>query len=64
VLEGPFSEDFKSFVAACLVKDPTKRPSAAALLKHPFIAAVTGIPDGWAAFVRALVHLAAVLVSP
>ena len=33
-----WSGDFHSFIAACLVKDPNRRPSAEALLHHPFIA--------------------------
>ncbi|KAI3700051.1 hypothetical protein L2E82_44666 [Cichorium intybus] len=31
-----FSKSFKDLVAACLVKDPKKRPSSEKLLKHPF----------------------------
>ncbi|KAK6129331.1 hypothetical protein DH2020_036939 [Rehmannia glutinosa] len=31
-----FSKSFKDVVAACLVKDPKKRPSSEKLLKHPF----------------------------
>ncbi|KAG8384832.1 hypothetical protein BUALT_Bualt04G0159300 [Buddleja alternifolia] len=31
-----FSKSFKELVAACLVKDPKKRPSAEKLLKHSF----------------------------
>ncbi|KAI3503447.1 hypothetical protein L1887_31888 [Cichorium endivia] len=31
-----FSKSFKEMVAACLVKDPKKRPSSEKLLKHPF----------------------------
>ncbi|KAL9669006.1 hypothetical protein QQ045_006547 [Rhodiola kirilowii] len=31
-----FSKSFKEMVAMCLVKDPTKRPTAAKLLKHAF----------------------------
>ena len=31
-----FSDSFKKLIAACLVKDPKKRPSAAALLKKDF----------------------------
>ncbi|KAI4375331.1 hypothetical protein MLD38_013214 [Melastoma candidum] len=31
-----FSSSFKDMVAACLVKDPKKRPTAEKLLKHPF----------------------------
>ena len=32
-----FSKDFKNFVALCLQKDPSKRPSAEKLLTHKFI---------------------------
>ncbi|CAN8272097.1 unnamed protein product [Cochlearia groenlandica] len=31
-----FSRSFKQMIASCLVKDPTKRPSAKKLLKHSF----------------------------
>ncbi|KAL8123126.1 uncharacterized protein LOC141717448 isoform X2 [Apium graveolens] len=31
-----FSKSFKQMIASCLVKDPTKRPSAKKLLKHAF----------------------------
>ncbi|KAK7381494.1 hypothetical protein VNO80_00038 [Phaseolus coccineus] len=31
-----FSKSFKQMIASCLVKDPTKRPSASKLLKHSF----------------------------
>ncbi|XP_059299730.1 uncharacterized protein LOC132052278 isoform X1 [Lycium ferocissimum] len=31
-----FSKSFRQMVASCLVKDPSKRPSAKKLLKHPF----------------------------
>ncbi|XP_062218362.1 serine/threonine-protein kinase BLUS1-like isoform X2 [Phragmites australis] len=34
--EKKFTESFKSMIATCLIKDPTKRPSAKILLKHPF----------------------------
>lgn len=37
-LEGnQYSRDFRDFVAACLVKDPDRRPSAKELLQHRFI---------------------------
>ncbi|KAK9902117.1 hypothetical protein WJX75_004920 [Coccomyxa subellipsoidea] len=35
--EGSVSPDFRSFVAACMQKDPYKRPTAEGLLSHPFI---------------------------
>ncbi len=35
--EGTVSADFRSFVAACMQKDPYKRPTAEGLLSHPFI---------------------------
>jgi serine/threonine-protein kinase 24/25/MST4 len=34
---GAFSEPFKSFVGACLQKDPANRPTTEALAHHPFI---------------------------
>lgn len=36
-LAGDYSKPFKEFVAACLNKDPTHRPTAKELLKHRFI---------------------------
>lgn len=32
-----YSRDFKDFVAACLVKDPDRRPTAKEMLTHKFI---------------------------
>ncbi|KAL9064585.1 MAG: hypothetical protein Q9157_007775 [Trypethelium eluteriae] len=34
---GPWSKDFRDFVAQCLVKDPDRRPTARELLQHRFI---------------------------
>lgn len=34
---GNWSKEFRDFVAACLVKEPERRPTAKALLKHRFI---------------------------
>lgn len=37
-LEGnQYSRDFRDFVAACLVKDPDRRPTARELLQHRFV---------------------------
>ncbi|KAL0040730.1 hypothetical protein WJX79_003436 [Trebouxia sp. C0005] len=36
-LEGPFSHQFQDFVAVCLQKDPTRRPTAQGLLQHDFL---------------------------
>ena len=37
-LEGSsYSKDFKDFIAACLVKDPDRRPTAKELLQHRFV---------------------------
>ena len=37
-LEGDgYSQHLKSFIAACLIKDPDRRPTAAELLQHPFV---------------------------
>ena len=32
-----WSEEFRSFVKLCLIKDPNERPSAADLLRNPFM---------------------------
>lgn len=40
--DEPWSTDFRSFLALCLDKDPTKRPSCTTLLQHPFIANAPG----------------------
>ncbi|KAK9805326.1 hypothetical protein WJX73_002494 [Symbiochloris irregularis] len=44
-LEGPFSQAFKDFVAACLSKDPKVRPSLAQLLQHEFLRGVAVRPE-------------------
>lgn len=36
-LDNRFSRDLRSFVAACLIKDPDHRPTARELLQHKFI---------------------------
>lgn len=36
-LPDTFSEEARDFVASCLQKDPTKRPTYADLLEHPFV---------------------------
>lgn len=38
-----FGEHLKNFVSLCLQSDPSARPTAAALLEHPFIAALDSI---------------------
>ena len=37
VLEGSFSNEFKDFVAQCLKKEASERPTATQLLEHPFV---------------------------
>lgn len=32
-----WSEDFRDFVSKCLTKNPKNRPTAADLLRHPFV---------------------------
>lgn len=36
-LHGPYSNEIKSFIHWCLIKEPIERPSASELLTHPFI---------------------------
>lgn len=35
--EDEFSQEFVDFIDICLQKDPSKRPTAAQLMNHPFI---------------------------
>jgi len=45
-LEGPsYSRDFKDFIAACLVKDPDRRPTAKEMLQHRFIRSAGRVDD-------------------
>lgn len=39
-----FSKEFNDFIAKCLIKNPEQRPTAADMLKHPFLANTKG-PD-------------------
>lgn len=41
-----WSRDFNDFIARCLVKDFTKRPTATQLLQHPFVSAAASRLDG------------------
>lgn len=51
-LEGEeFSDTFKDFVAQCLIKDPTQRPTATTLLQHPFITSAEKLPE-WEEFIH------------
>lgn len=45
-LEGPFGAALKDFVATCTNKYPLRRPSAAELLKHPFLKVRLSSPAG------------------
>jgi serine/threonine protein kinase len=47
--EEKFSSAFVDFIARCLIKDPTQRPSAVDLLADPFIVGVMGDISGVAA---------------
>ena len=64
LLQEKWSETFNNFIASCLVKDATKRPTADDLLKHPFVSthvgelSLTGRSVELASFVDE--HLAAV----
>eukprot|EP00762_Andalucia_godoyi_P000566 ANDGO_05422.mRNA.1 Serine/threonine-protein kinase svkA len=37
VLDAQYSKNFRDFIAACLVKEPSERPTTKELLKHKFI---------------------------
>lgn len=51
-LEGDeYSRDFRDFIAACLVKDPDRRPPADELLQHRFIRGARQLED-----LRELIH--------
>ena len=51
-LEGNmYSRDFREFIAACLVKDPDRRPTAKELLQHRFIRNA-----GWPEDLQELIH--------
>lgn len=41
-----FSDEFRDFVAGCLIKDPKARPTAAQLLAHPFLSQVDAAGPG------------------
>ncbi|KAG0228862.1 hypothetical protein BGW41_003257 [Actinomortierella wolfii] len=50
-LPEKYSEDAQSFVAMCLLKDPSQRPTYAQLLEHPFLKKYEGVDidmEGWA----------------
>ncbi|GLI67977.1 hypothetical protein VaNZ11_012179 [Volvox africanus] len=55
-LDGDFSPEMKDFVAACLQKNPSERPAARDLLRHPFVAGPTEPPDHLPAMVQELVR--------
>ncbi|KAJ3357429.1 hypothetical protein HDU83_007360 [Entophlyctis luteolus] len=39
-----WSKIFVDFISVCLIKDPTKRPSAHEILNHPFMTKAAGLP--------------------
>ncbi|KAI8918257.1 kinase-like domain-containing protein [Powellomyces hirtus] len=45
VPDESFSDEFKDFIAHCLAKRPSQRPTAAELLRHPFILRADELPD-------------------
>ncbi|GIM00476.1 hypothetical protein Vretimale_5227 [Volvox reticuliferus] len=55
-LDGDFSPQMKDFVAACLQKNPSERPAARDLLRHPFVAGAAEPPDHLPAMVQELVR--------
>jgi len=46
------SADLRSFLARCLTKDPSSRPEASTLLKHPFIQKLAAEPTDMRAWVK------------
>lgn len=40
-----WSESFKDFLSQCTIADPTQRPDAETLLKHPFLRSVGTTED-------------------
>ena len=51
-INNRFSNDFKDFVARCLVKNPEKRADAKELLDHPFIASANNFKSDFVNYAR------------
>jgi len=50
-IQKKWSSNFQDFVDACMEKDETKRPTAKALLKHPFLEGAEDCQKDFAAVV-------------